>query len=267
MQSEHRASPARHSEIERAARQVPAAPLEAEVCARARALEACVAHLQRELFAIPGAARELLARWRALRAEGRDTAVLAAGCGDASGRDWTRHVDTQLARLERRVAEREALAGARDARSRRQRAALEEEIERSLSGAGISLDAAIGIYRTLRELRVAPRSREILELRRRAGLNTPAGRARLVRAGRVLERLDFLRRGFADDQLERVAEVARRYRDRGVPYLDLIEAGNLALLRAVETFDYRAGIPFPEHAAAAIEHELGRAVSHASHAA
>lgn len=234
---------------------------------RARALEAHGAAFRRELFSIPGGALGLVARWRALRCEGADTAVLAAGFGDASGRDWTLHVDIHLNRLAHRVLQRAHLADARDASSRQRRAHLDEEIERLASGMGVALDVAIGIYCDLRALRDAPRGRRTSEQRRRAGLHTAAGRACLARAGRALERLDGVRRGLAGDHLDLVADLAGRFRDRGVPYLDLVLAGNVALLRAVETFDYRGGVPFEEHAAEWVEQALSRAVRGAPRAA
>ena len=43
--------------------------------------------------------------------------------------------------------------------------------------------------------------------------------------------------------------VAKKYVGRGLPLADLIEASNLGLLRAVERFDYRNGVPFSGYAA------------------
>ena len=49
------------------------------------------------------------------------------------------------------------------------------------------------------------------------------------------------RRAFIQANLRRVVAVAKRYQHSGLPFLDLIQEGNLGLIRAVEKFDYRKG--------------------------
>lgn len=45
-----------------------------------------------------------------------------------------------------------------------------------------------------------------------------------------------------------VVSIAKRYRGQGLPFLDLIQAGNLGLMRAVDKFDYRRGTKFGTYA-------------------
>ncbi len=61
--------------------------------------------------------------------------------------------------------------------------------------------------------------------------------------------------------LRLVVSMAKRYRGRGVPFLDLIQEGNLGLMRAVDTFDYRRGYKFATYATWWIRQGLTRAVA------
>jgi RNA polymerase primary sigma factor len=48
--------------------------------------------------------------------------------------------------------------------------------------------------------------------------------------------------------LQFVVDIAKSYKDQGLNFLDLIQEGNLGLIRAVEKFDYLKGIPFRNYA-------------------
>jgi len=54
--------------------------------------------------------------------------------------------------------------------------------------------------------------------------------------------------GLVEANLGLVLSVARRYEGRGVPFLDLVQEGNLALMRSVEAFDPSRGRAFSSHA-------------------
>ncbi|MFZ1462626.1 MAG: sigma-70 family RNA polymerase sigma factor [Anaerolineae bacterium] len=58
-----------------------------------------------------------------------------------------------------------------------------------------------------------------------------------------------------------VISIAKRYMGQGVPFLDLIQEGNLGLMRAVEKFDYHRGFKFSTYATWWIRQAISRAVA------
>ncbi|MBA2282137.1 MAG: sigma-70 family RNA polymerase sigma factor [Acidimicrobiia bacterium] len=69
---------------------------------------------------------------------------------------------------------------------------------------------------------------------------------------------------FVRANLRLVVWVARRYRHAGLPLADLVQEGNLGLLRAVQTFDHRKGFTFSTYATWWIRQRIGRALADTS---
>ena len=121
------------------------------------------------------------------------------------------------------------------------------------------LERAFNTIRSRAETRAAPacvaRSRSAQAFSRRQFL------ARQARVRDAQERLVESKRQLVEPNLRLVISIAKRYWDAGLSLLDLIQEGNIGLMKAVDRFQYRRGFKFSTYATWWIRQAVTRAVA------
>ena len=124
----------------------------------------------------------------------------------------------------------------------------DEDLDSALSTDGLAVDDPVKIY--LKEIGRVPllSGNEEIELARVMAEGTP------LEAKRAKKRL-------SEANLRLVVSIAKKYVGRGMQFLDLIQEGNLGLIKAVEKFDYNKGFKFSTYATWWIRQAITRAIA------
>ncbi|HMQ14561.1 MAG TPA: RNA polymerase sigma factor RpoD [Phycisphaerae bacterium] len=86
-------------------------------------------------------------------------------------------------------------------------------------------------------------------------------RARVVASDKVLKEYEDAKRRLAGGNLRLVVSIAKKYRNRGLAFLDIIQEGNTGLMRAVDKYEYRRGYKFSTYATWWIRQAITRAIA------
>ena len=251
----------------------------------ARGIEAGGAHFRGAILAIPWTARQAIRIWRELQDQGRVTSKMSeAYPGDpGEGPALCKRVDTSLARVERLIEQR-SRRGADTAR-------IDAQIAKKLAEVDLTMRILTGLASTLRTRRVElveiARERSSIQARprpksergrarRRAQLTALTSQRKAIEADLGQSQGAFLQRSaemeaafsehgrllnrFVDCNLKLVVVVTKDFQNLGLPLRDLIQEGNIGLVRAVEKFDYRRGFKFSTYAIWWIRQALIRAI-------
>ncbi len=119
-----------------------------------------------------------------------------------------------------------------------------EKFEKSLSAEGVSIDDPVKVY--LKEIGSFP----LLSLEEEVEL-----------AEKILKGDSLAKKKLAEANLRLVVSIAKRYVGRGMLFLDLIQEGNLGLIKAVEKFDHTKGFKFSTYATWWIRQAITRAIA------
>jgi len=89
-------------------------------------------------------------------------------------------------------------------------------------------------------------------------------RRRCVEMKRLLKEYEEAKNDMCRSNLRLVIAVAKKYRNRGISFLDLIQEGNTGLMRAIDKFEYQRGFKFSTYAIWWIRQALTRAIAEQS---
>ncbi len=260
----------------------------------AKEIEAATIEFREGIIRVPWSAAEAVRIWQGLRAENRATGKMCEsfGSGSPEGEDLGARVDGILGKIEAAIAKREKAleAGSKEAarkaevraarllkeadlsmqimgRLRRQLGQLRRRargLQREIDGPAAKRARADGGRRRMSQEDVARRRLALAELERNLGMPAAEFVPHVARLENAYERLSEVKNVFVQHNLKLVVAIAKDFRNMGIAFQDLIQEGNIGLIRAVEKFEYQRGHKFSTYAVWWIRQALIRAIQNHS---
>jgi RNA polymerase primary sigma factor len=261
----------------------------------AKEIEAATLEFREGVMSVPWSADEAVRIWQGLRSESRATGKMCEsfGSGSPEGEDLGARIDLVLGKIEALVTKREKAleAGEVDAAKK-----LEARAQRLLKEADLSMQIFGRMRRQLGQLRrkarglvreidalgsnkraprsdggrkrrdedVAKRRLALAELEKHVGMPAAEFVPHVGRIESAYERLSIVKNVFVQHNLKLVVAIAKDFRNMGIAFQDLIQEGNIGLIRAVEKFEYQRGHKFSTYAVWWIRQALIRAIQNHS---
>ncbi len=263
----------------------------------AKEIESATHEFRAAILSIPWTAEKTVSTWQKLRKQNRVTGKISEAFNSSAptGEDLGERVDSNLLRVERLLQRRAKLVDERESDP-----ALLERLDRRMTRLLSDIEPSLRLLESVRLNLLDRRGRleETLELRRslsskRRAPRTDRGRARrraelrdLAKSVAAIEaevgmpaqdylarirameeawgRLTVFKNRFVQHNLKLVITLAKDFRNMGIPFQDLIQEGNIGLMRAVEKFDHRRGFKFSTYAVWWIRQALVRTIQNHS---
>ena len=261
----------------------------------AKEIEAATLEFRDAMISVPWTAMEAVRIWTKLQSEGRATGKMCEsfGSGSPEGEDLGAKMDGLMGKTQAALLKREKAveAGASDqvAKLEARAARLIKEADLSMQLMGrlrrelLTLSRRVrGILREIdslesprraprteagrkkRDADLAKRRATLAELELELGMSAPEFQAQVRRIVDAHERLSNVKNVFVQHNLKLVVAIAKDFRNMGITFQDLIQEGNIGLIRAVEKFEWQRGHKFSTYAVWWIRQALIRAIQNHS---
>jgi RNA polymerase primary sigma factor len=232
----------------------------------AKELEAATQELRECLYAVPACARHVVRRWDELRALSHTGAKLSESVGDEETGEIAARVERAVKRLRGVLVQRDQAIDEGEEKEIRK---LDARVSKEMQAAQLSLVVLAEMRQMVRKLaddlrRARRGTKRYRELEARAEMPRQQLLDWADRIESAHERMSREKNRFIEHNLKLVVAIAKDYRNLGLSFPDLIQEGNLGLIRAVEKFDHRRGFKFSTYAVWWIRQALVRAIQNHS---